>query len=97
MSRILVSILATFAIAFSALADSPAPPSQEIARQDAAFFHSTPEALSHTAQSLGLQQTGTARYSYSCCKVCSAGIACGNTCISRNDICHVGPGCACNG
>ena len=88
MSRILVLILATFAIAFSA-------------RHDAIFFHSTPETLSHTAQSLGLglqlQQTGTARHSYTCCKVCSAGIACGNSCISRNDICHVGPGCACNG
>ena len=32
-----------------------------------------------------------------CCKVCSAGKACGNTCISRSKNCHVGPGCACNG
>jgi hypothetical protein len=33
----------------------------------------------------------------SCCKVCSVGKACGNTCISRDKTCHVGPGCACDG
>lgn len=32
-----------------------------------------------------------------CCKVCSTGKACGDTCISRSNTCHVGPGCACNG
>ena len=31
-----------------------------------------------------------------CCKVCSAGQACGNTCISSSYTCHVGRGCACN-
>jgi hypothetical protein len=32
-----------------------------------------------------------------CCKVCSIGKACGNTCISRDKTCHVGQGCACDG
>jgi hypothetical protein len=32
-----------------------------------------------------------------CCKICSAGKACGNSCISRSYTCHVGPGCACDG
>lgn len=31
----------------------------------------------------------------SCCKVCSKGYACGNSCISRNKQCHQPPGCAC--
>jgi hypothetical protein len=31
-----------------------------------------------------------------CCKVCSTGKACGNTCISRAYMCHVGSGCACD-
>ncbi|SRR5260221_12647339 len=31
-----------------------------------------------------------------CCKHCSTGKACGDTCISRNKTCHVGPGCACD-
>jgi hypothetical protein len=32
-----------------------------------------------------------------CCKVCHQGKACGNTCISRQYVCHVGQGCACDG
>jgi hypothetical protein len=31
-----------------------------------------------------------------CCKVCSKGQACGNTCISRRFTCHKGRGCACD-
>jgi len=31
-----------------------------------------------------------------CCKICTVGKACGDTCISRSYTCHVGPGCACN-
>lgn len=31
-----------------------------------------------------------------CCKYCSTGKACGNTCIARWKTCHVGHGCACN-
>jgi hypothetical protein len=32
-----------------------------------------------------------------CCKICSAGKACGDTCISRDKTCRVGAGCACDG
>ena len=31
-----------------------------------------------------------------CCKVCSAGKACGNSCISRAKQCHKPPACACD-
>ena len=34
---------------------------------------------------------------YACCKVCRAGKACGDSCISRDKACHKGKGCACNG
>ncbi len=30
-----------------------------------------------------------------CCRVCSSGCACGNSCISCRDRCHQPPGCAC--
>ena len=30
-----------------------------------------------------------------CCKVCTKGKPCGDTCIAQDKICHVGPGCAC--
>jgi hypothetical protein len=33
----------------------------------------------------------------SCCRVCTTGKACGDSCIAQSDQCHVGPGCACNG
>jgi hypothetical protein len=31
-----------------------------------------------------------------CCKHCSTGYACGNSCISRSKQCHKGRGCACD-
>jgi len=31
-----------------------------------------------------------------CCKVCSRGKACGNSCINRDYQCHKGRGCACD-
>lgn len=31
-----------------------------------------------------------------CCKICTKGKACGDTCIPKWKTCHVGPGCACN-
>ena len=32
-----------------------------------------------------------------CCKICSKGQACGDSCISRDRQCGKGPGCACDG
>lgn len=32
-----------------------------------------------------------------CCRTCSQGKACGNSCISRQLTCRVGSGCACDG
>lgn len=32
----------------------------------------------------------------SCCRICTTGKACGNSCISRRLTCHRPPGCACN-
>jgi hypothetical protein len=34
---------------------------------------------------------------WACCRVCSTGKACGNSCIARWKTCHKGKGCACNG
>lgn len=30
-----------------------------------------------------------------CCKKCTTGVPCGNTCISERKTCRSGPGCAC--
>jgi hypothetical protein len=45
--------------------------------------------------SLGLEvRPETSR---ACCKICTVGKACGDTCIAREKICHQPPGCACDG
>jgi hypothetical protein len=31
-----------------------------------------------------------------CCKICNAGKACGNSCISASKSCHKGRGCSCD-
>ena len=40
---------------------------------------------------------GTAYAQRACCKVCHAGKACGNSCISRDKECHQPRGCTCDG
>jgi|GEM_PF-2882233 hypothetical protein len=35
-------------------------------------------------------------YQHYCCKTCSTGKACGDSCISRSYTCHKAPGCACD-
>jgi hypothetical protein len=32
-----------------------------------------------------------------CCRICTKGKACGNSCIASWKQCHKGKGCACNG
>ena len=32
-----------------------------------------------------------------CCKICTKGKACGNSCIQKSKTCHKGRGCACDG
>jgi hypothetical protein len=31
-----------------------------------------------------------------CCKICTKGCACGDSCIACDKVCRKGPGCACN-
>jgi hypothetical protein len=42
----------------------------------------------------GLEQSRSAD-ARECCKVCKKGKPCGDTCIEKDDVCHVPPGCAC--
>ncbi len=39
---------------------------------------------------------GAAAAQERCCKRCSAGKACGDSCIARDKACHKGKGCACD-
>jgi hypothetical protein len=94
MPRILVTLLALFSISDGIYADTPPVPAAAV---HSALFTSVPtdnhlltsRALADSARSTPVIRT--------CCKVCSVDKACGNTCISRDKTCHVGPGCACDG
>ena len=48
----------------------------------------------HTSASSTVSVAATSSSPF-CCKHCTTGKPCGDTCISFSNICHVGPGCAC--
>lgn len=56
------------------------------------------EGVSYDAASVAAdgRRAGECVPAEKCCKVCSAGKACGNSCISASKNCHKGRGCACN-
>jgi len=94
MPRILIALLAL--LSFTSAARSDTPPGRT------ADIHAVLFIQAHRRGPLPQSVTFRA-FSYptpvalSCCKVCSVGKACGNTCISRDKTCQVGPGCACDG
>ncbi|HEX8480654.1 MAG TPA: hypothetical protein VF650_01985 [Allosphingosinicella sp.] len=53
-------------------------------------------ALGPASLSPCLIGTAAAR-GFACCKICSVGKACGDSCIARDKTCHKGKGCACDG
>ena len=54
-------------------------------------------ALLAAAATLALGPSTTCAAQGGCCRICSAGKACGNSCIARWKTCHKGKGCACDG
>jgi hypothetical protein len=94
MPRILVALVALVSLSGAVYADTPTVP--------AAAVHSALFTPTHSdnrfVRSLAVPGSAhSAPAALTCCKVCSVGKACGNTCISRNKTCHVGQGCACDG
>ncbi len=73
-------------IAFAALVFGWAVQSQALALPDA--FLQPPPPVNQSPIPTPVQ---------GCCKHCTVGKACGDTCIARDKTCHVGPGCACDG
>jgi len=92
MARTLVLLLALLSLTASASSEtSPGP---------TAVTQVTLFTPAHTDNRLFRPLTGGGAVhstATACCKICSVGKACGNTCISRNKACHVGQGCACDG
>jgi hypothetical protein len=59
----------------------------------------TPEAIPTATPTPPVAQRApvpTSAPARACCKVCTTGKACGDSCIAANKNCNKGPGCACN-
>jgi hypothetical protein len=80
---------------------SPADDQTPAPQVETAAFHSftqdVPPRSAEFFTSLRLTSPAAQPAQQSCCKICTVGKACGNTCIAREKTCHVGPGCACDG
>ena len=92
MRRSLFILAVLLTLTTAVLADSPpttpaATPLPIAVQSDRCASHSSSShSTGLTGRSNSIAQT--------CCKICHKGKACGNTCISRQNICHVGPRCA---
>jgi len=92
MTRFLAALTAVFILSGLASAtDVTPPPSFDIPSSEVGTR--SPEFLN----SLGIEEPDVYVAQQGCCKICTRGKACGNTCISRDKVCHVGRGCACDG
>lgn len=98
----MMRLLATFtaALVFSGLVGAYEPaPAGSTEPASLALFAQEPAARSpEFLASFGVSTPDAqAEQRERCCKICTTGKACGNTCISREKQCHVGRGCACDG
>jgi hypothetical protein len=86
MRALLFALLLT--VAGSAL---PNDPDTSTSTADFIAIVANTEAVNPFAEDQPTAQAFTAK----CCRVCKKGKPCGDTCIAQDNICHVGPGCAC--
>jgi hypothetical protein len=97
-SQVMVVAVPTFPATFVVQATATPSPSfnAEAQAADATLqaLYATSTALSISIGSLPTSAPSAPR---ACCKICTKGIACGNSCISASKTCHQPPGCACNG
>jgi hypothetical protein len=97
MLRSIAILIAAFALTSLSAASDGAHTAPIASDNLRIFAHETAARSPEFLASLGLTQPTAAVAQQACCKICSRGKACGNTCIAREKICHVGPGCACDG
>jgi hypothetical protein len=94
MQRVLAILVTLLSLTTIAYSETPTVPA---AAAPATLFAAV-NANNRLLRSLAVPCTAHAPpTALACCKVCSVGKACGNTCISREKTCHVGQGCACDG
>jgi competence protein ComEC len=74
----------------------PTPTSTPTPRATATATYVPTATLTRTPTPVWVQPTATPTPRV-CCKICTIGKACGDSCISRSYTCHKPPGCACDG
>ena len=94
LSIIAMSILVGFGTtSTSAHSDVPSPSLFQACDVDGGMScNSRPRSASHFLVKASYEPS---EQGY-CCKVCSVGKACGDSCISRDKVCHKPSGCACD-
>jgi hypothetical protein len=98
MMRVLAILAAAMLVTGLAGSSDAAPASATTAAKSSQLFsYESPARSREFLASVGLTTPEAAIAQQQCCKICTTGKACGNTCISRDKQCHVGPGCACDG
>lgn len=101
VAKPLLSAVAVLLLAAAAQAESTQPPQPALAVRAA---ESAPGLLIACASwqtepailALAQPMAKTCIPASKCCKVCSTGKACGDSCISRRYTCRKGRGCACD-
>jgi hypothetical protein len=96
MLRFLSFALTMTVVSIGAYSDTPTT-KDDSQLTSVSLFHRAPHMQSYSVANMGFKTSSAGTTNAACCKICTTGKACGNSCISRNDICHVGPGCACDG
>lgn len=97
MFRRITLLVATIAVAALCAASDGTENTRPATESPTIFSQDIPARSPDFLPSLGLTSPADAVAQQACCKICTRGKACGNTCISVDKVCHVGPGCACNG
>ncbi len=98
MMRVLAILTAAIFMSGLAASSDAAPTSATTAtRSPHLFSYVSPARSPEFLVSIGITTPVAAIAQQGCCRICTTGKACGNTCISRDKQCHVGPGCACDG
>jgi hypothetical protein len=97
MLRSFALLMITLALSSLCAASDVDSTSRAVSDRPLIFAYDVPARTPEFLTSLGIEQPRAVPAQQSCCKICSKGKACGNTCIARDKVCHVGPGCACDG
>lgn len=78
-------------------ADQEVKPSQVSVEMESMTCEDSDTVTTHDLNNFEPVELTGDELSMACCKICTKGKACGNSCIQKSKTCHKGKGCACDG